>query len=271
MHGTIVLWSDHPLLSDKIDDPIADYAIWDGKNWDGKKEMVANGAFHPYCRGMWVRYNSTVDALLAHVQNHSELYNKALDQTRDEFKAKGVANPNDKTPGFLARIKELYDDDIVEKSLTWSGYELQDRYKFAGFNISVENRKGSLRCGKDKDGHEWKCRMYFDYGYIRGTEGVDGDHVDVYIGPDEESENVYVVHQNDPITGKYDEDKVMLGFPSEKEARQAYLKQYDRPGFLGDIDVIPLEEFRDKVLNKKNHGKMVKSISERVREALKVL
>jgi hypothetical protein len=118
MHGVIVLWSDHPLPSDKIDDPIASYAIWDGKNWDGKKEFVANGAFHPYCRGIWVRYNRTVDALLAHVQNHSELYNKALDQARAEFKTRGIENPNDKTPGFLDRINELYGEDIVEKSLT---------------------------------------------------------------------------------------------------------------------------------------------------------
>jgi hypothetical protein len=272
MNGVIVLWSDHPLPSDKIDDPIADFAIWDGKNWDGKKEFVANGAFHPYCRGLWVRYNGQVDALLAHVQNHSDLYNNALDQARSEWRAKGVENPNDKTPGFTERINEIFStksgEEVTQKSLTWSGYELQDRYKFAGFNISVENRAGSIRSGKDKDGHEWKCKMYFDYGYIRGSVGVDGDHVDVYIGPNEESQDVYVVHQNDPVTGKYDEDKVMLGFSSEKAARQAYLKQYDRPGFLGDIDTIPLEEFREKVLAKKNHGNMIKSVSERVREAL---
>jgi hypothetical protein len=268
MHGVIVLWSDHPLPSDKINDPIASYAIWDGKNWDGKKEFVANGAFHPYCRGIWIRYNRQVDALLAHVQNHSELYNRALDQAHAEFKSRGIENPNDKTPGFVDRINELYGEDIVEKSLTWSGHELADRYKFAGFNISIENKKGSTRSGKDKDGHKWHCKMFFDYGYIRGTEGVDGDHVDVYIGPDESAASVYIVHQNDPVTGKYDEDKIMLGFPSEKAARQAYLKQYDRPGFLGAIDVMPVEEFRNKVLSKKNHGVMIKSCSQRVKEAL---
>jgi len=108
MHGTVVLWSDHPLPSDKINDPIASYAIWDGKNWDGKKEMVANGAYHPYCRGIWVRYNSTVDALLAHLQNDSEQYNRALDQAREEYREKGINNPNDKTPGFVDRIQDYY-------------------------------------------------------------------------------------------------------------------------------------------------------------------
>jgi hypothetical protein len=132
----------------------------------------------------------------------------------------------------------------------------------------VENKRGSTRRGTDKDGHEWQCKLFFDYGYIRGTEGVDGDHVDVYIGPHEEAQSVYIVHQNDPVTGKYDEDKVMLGFSSLHDARAAYLKQYDRPGFLGKIDVMPIEEFREKVLSKQYHGKMVKSYSERVWETL---
>jgi hypothetical protein len=269
MNGVIVLWSDTPLSDDKIKDPIANFAIWDGKDWNGKKEFVAEGVFHPYCRGRWAPYNKTVDALIAHLQNKSELYNKALDQARAEYRARGIENPDDKTPGFLDRINELFvDEDVVNKSLTWSGYELQDKYKFAGFDISVENKAGSVRSGKDNDGHDWSVIMKYDYGYIRGSVGTDGDHVDVYIGPDEDAPYVYVVHQNDPVTGKYDEDKVMLGFPSMKDARQAYLKQYDRPGFLGNIDPMPLEEFREKVLSKKYHGKMVKSYSERVREAL---
>jgi len=262
MHGTIVLWSDHPLPSDKIDDPIASYSIWDGKNWNGKKEFVANGILHPYCRGVWVRYNRQVDALLAHVQNHSELYNRALDQTRAEFKSKGIENPNDKTPGFTDRINELYGEDIVEKSLTWSGHELADRYKFAGFNISIENKKGSTRSGKDKDGHKWSVFLHFDYGYIRGSEGVDGDHYDCYIGPNEDAQYVYIVNQQDPVTKKFDEQKAMIGFNSMQEAKAAYLKQYDRPGFLRDIITMPIEEFREKVLSKRYHGKVIKSVDE---------
>jgi hypothetical protein len=184
-----------------------------------------------------------------------------------EFEKRGIESPTGKTPGFRDRIQDIY-NELLGKSLTWSGHKLQDRYRFAGLDISVENKKGSTRKGVDKDGHKWSCYMNFDYGYIRGSVGVDDDHVDVYIGPDESAENVYVVHQNDPVTGKYDEDKVMLGFNSIKVARQAYLKQYDRPGFLGSIDTLPLEDFKKKVLSKKNHGKMVKSYADRVREAL---
>jgi hypothetical protein len=314
MHGVIVLWSDHPLEKDKIDDPVADYAIWDGKDWDGKKEMDANGVFHPYCRGVWVRHNgSAVNALVAEIQGKSKQFNEALEKTKQEYETKGVKNPNDttpglekrlnenygpkrgeynqkkyadafnqarkefeaqgidhptgKTPGFRDRIQEIYQQSM-DKSLTWSGYKLQDRYRFAGFNISVENKKGSTRSGTDKDGHKWAVKMNFDYGYIRGTVGVDKDHVDVYIGDNEDAQNVYIVHQNNPVTGKYDEDKIMLGFDSLHEARNAYLKQYDRPGFLGSIDAMPLEEFREKVLSNKFKGKTVKSLSQRVIETL---
>ena len=313
MHGVVVLWSDHPLGDkDKIDDPIAEYAIWDGKDWDGKKEMVANGVFHPYCRGVWVRHNgSAINALVAELQGKSKKFNEALQETKQEYETKGVQNPNDKTPGFTARVNEKYgakhrDDGLyadafrqakkefedkgidhptgktpgfrdriqeiyeesIGKSLTFSGYKLQDRYRFAGFNISVENKKGSTRSGVDNDGHKWHCKMYFDYGYIRGTVGVDKDHLDVYIGGHEDAENVYIVHQNNPATGKYDEDKVMLGFASLNEARRAYLKQYDRPGFLGSIDTMPLEEFREKALSNKFRGKTVKSLSQKVSEIL---
>lgn len=100
----------------------------------------------------------------------------------------------------------------MQKSLTWSGYELQGRTTWNGLNISIENKKGSVRRGVDKDGHKWATKMHFDYGYIRGTEGTDGDHVDCYLGGNKDAKKVYIVHQNDPVTHKYDEDKCMLGF-----------------------------------------------------------
>ena len=127
--------------------------------------------------------------------------------------------------------------------------------KIHGMDISIENKKGSIRSGTDKDGHDWSIKMNFDYGYIRGTVGKDKDHVDSYIGPNPDSVKVFVVHQNDPATGEYDEDKVMLGFDSEDEARKAYLSQYDRPGFLGDIDAMDIETFKEKAFDPANKGK----------------
>ncbi len=257
MNGVIAVWSETPLSNDKVDgDPYATVALWEGKDWNGQKNYVVNGAFHPYCRGIWTRWNSRINAYSAMLKKRSEDYNKAIDKAREEWKAKGIENPNDKTPGYIDRINELY-NGTIQKSLTWSGHELQDRYNFAGLKISVENKKGSTRSGTDKDGHEWHTFMHYDYGYIRGTEGVDGDHVDAYIGDNEDAKNVYIIHQNDPVTNKYDEDKCMLGFDSLESAKAAYLKQYDRPGFLGSITTMSIDEFKDYVLAKENHGERI--------------
>ncbi|MCQ2086616.1 MAG: hypothetical protein MJZ37_00870 [Bacilli bacterium] len=161
-----------------------------------------------------------------------------------------------------------FDEKPVEKSLTYSGFPLQGRRKFAGFNISIENKKGSYREGTDSNGHKWRVKMYHDYGYIRGTVGTDGDHVDCYLGPNENAKNVYIVHQQNPETKKYDEDKCMLGFNSLAEAKAAYKKQYDRPGFLQSITTMDLEEFRSKVLDPKNKGKIVKSLNAEMQKSI---
>lgn len=141
------------------------------------------------------------------------------------------------------------------KSETWTGHKLQGRMKINGLNISIENKKGSVRRGVDKDGHEWSVKMNYSYGRIRSSIGADGDLLDVYVGPDKNSRRVFVVHQNDPTTGKYDEDKVMLFFPTPEEAKKAYLSQYDRPGFFGEMDETDIDTFKEHALDKKNHGK----------------
>jgi len=34
-----------------VKDGIAEFALWDGKDWGDGKNKVPNGTFHPYCRG----------------------------------------------------------------------------------------------------------------------------------------------------------------------------------------------------------------------------
>lgn len=118
---------------------------------------------------------------------------------------------------------------------------------YQGLGITVENRQGSTRSGTDPDGNEWSIEMKFPYGYIRLTDGTDGDEVDVYVGPEMDSPFVYVIHQLDPDTGEYDEDKVMLGFSDPDDAKEAYLAHYDRPGFFGTMDVLSIEEFKRQI------------------------
>lgn len=114
-----------------------------------------------------------------------------------------------------------------------------------GLDIALENPKGSTRSGTDKDGKAWQSTMAHDYGYIKRTLGADGDHVDVFIGDQPDSETVYVVDQVDPKTGKFDEHKVMMGFADEQAARDGYLANYEK-GWkgLGSIKAMPVEEFK---------------------------
>jgi hypothetical protein len=146
-------------------------------------------------------------------------------------------------------------------------YKLQDSYQFMGLPIAIENKAGSYREGIDPDGHKWKQKMSLDYGYIKKTEGADGEGIDVYIGDNPEADKVYIVKQHKieavkkwkseycPKCGEhvhdcgcsdyYDEDKVFLGFDSKQAVKEAYLKQYDSPLFLGPISIMTLDAFHD--------------------------
>lgn len=115
-----------------------------------------------------------------------------------------------------------------------------------GLEISIENPKGSIRRGTDKDGHEWESKMAADYGYFTGVgEAKDGDAPDVFVGPDLGNQFVHIVNQVDPKTGRYDEMKVMLGYPSREAAIKSYLANYE-DGWkgLGDVKSMHIEDFK---------------------------
>lgn len=122
-------------------------------------------------------------------------------------------------------------------------YKMEHR-RVDGYNISIENAKGSVRRGTGADGKPWETLMHNDYGYIRGTEGVDGDHIDVFLSDTPEEGDVFVVDQVNK-DGSFDEHKVMYGFPTEQAARDAYLSNYE-PGWtgLGAITHVSKDEFK---------------------------
>lgn len=108
-----------------------------------------------------------------------------------------------------------------------SGNYSKGHLSYHGLNLAIENPAGSYRSGTGEDGKEWKTLMANDYGYIKRTEGADDDHVDVFIGDDHESEQVFVVNQINPATGLFDEHKAMLGFSCERAARDGYRANYE--------------------------------------------
>lgn len=125
-----------------------------------------------------------------------------------------------------------------------SGDYKKGHVKIQDFDIAIENPKGSVRSGVDKDGKEWSQEMHNTYGYFEGTKGKDSDDVDCFIGPNPLSEDIFVIDQLDK-DGNFDEHKVMLGFDSSEEAREAYLSNYE-DGWtgLGDITKVNIEDFR---------------------------
>ena len=61
-------------------------------------------------------------------------------------------------------------------------YEKGD-IKLQGLDIAIENPRGSERTGTGPDGKQWSVELPAHYGFVRRTEGADGDQVDVYVGP----------------------------------------------------------------------------------------
>lgn len=116
--------------------------------------------------------------------------------------------------------------------------------KVDGLNITIEQPKGSIRRGTDANGKQWESEMHNTYGYIRGTESVDGDHIDIFLSDNPTEGNVFVVDQINK-DGSFDEHKVMYGFPDMESAKQAYLSNYEE-GWqgLGNITEVSKEDFK---------------------------
>lgn len=149
----------------------------------------------------------------------------------------------------IVEAKRLHDEELKvdttpSEAQKEAGNYKKGHIKINGFDVTIEQPAGSVRSGKDVNGKEWSVTMSNTYGYIRGTEGVDGDHIDVFLGPDMNSDMVYVVDQVN-TDGSFDEHKVMMGFSSLEDARSAYLSNYEE-GWqgVGNITGVALDEFK---------------------------
>ena len=149
-------------------------------------------------------------------------------------KGKKKAGSSAPKPAGKTKQKAKAEDDMPS--------EIEKTVMFAGLNVAIENPVGSTRSG---DG--WSVKMSNDYGYIVGSIGVDGDAVDVFLGPNEFAPKVHVVHTK----GNDVEDKVMLGFDSAAEAKAAFEANYSSSKFFGSMDALSLADFTRKIFSKK--------------------
>ncbi|WP_278694509.1 LPD38 domain-containing protein [Prevotella nigrescens] len=127
--------------------------------------------------------------------------------------------------------------------------------KVDGLDITIEQPKGSIRRGTDANGKQWESEMHNTYGYIRGTESVDGDHIDIFLSDNPTEGNVFVVDQINK-DGSFDEHKVMYGFPDMESAKRAYLSNYEE-GWqgLGSITEVKKEDFKKWIDSSKRKTK----------------
>lgn len=184
----------------------------------------------------------------------SILQDKVFEKDAKEAKSFVAPSPkeNENPLDYAERIveaKRLHDEELKvdtnpSEAQKEAGNYKKGHVKINGFDVSIEQPAGSVRSGKDASGKEWSQVMNNTYGYIRGTKGVDGDHIDVFLGPDMNSDMVYVVDQVN-TDGSFDEHKVMMGFSSLEDARSAYLSNYEE-GWqgLGNITGVALDEFK---------------------------
>jgi phage gp29-like protein len=123
------------------------------------------------------------------------------------------------------------------------------RYVFAGLPIAVENPAGSHRLWQGEGGALSSTKMLCDYGFIEGYLSGDGEELDVYVGPDQEPREVYVVHQlKAPGYKAFDEDKIFLGFGSADEAKVVFCAhRNDGEQAFGGMTTIPFARFVAKL------------------------
>ena len=105
---------------------------------------------------------------------------------------------------------------------------------YAGVPVRITHRAGDVRFG---------VLLSSAYGEVPGTTAPDGQPLDVYLGPDPEEAQAFVIRQRE-LDGQL-ELKLMLGFSSAGQAVRAYLDAMPDSFFEG-VEAIPeggLEDF----------------------------
>lgn len=128
------------------------------------------------------------------------------------------------------------------------------RLDYQGLPILVETAAGETRSGTDPDGRPWSVVMPWHYGEIEGTLGLDGDPIDVMVGPDATAADVFILHLSRPGEVACDEDKAYLGFADEEAALAAFRAAYTRTDILQGVTRWRFGDFAAWVLDPDKRG-----------------
>lgn len=160
---------------------------------------------------------------------------------------KPAAKKDDKKPDPKSKKEDKEKDDKAKKKTKDSIKAISMMKFFHDLDIAIENPAGSLRKGPN-----WTAQMAADYGYFLGTLGHDGDNVDVHVGPDHASRNVWIVDMRDLETGGFDEHKVLLGYNVLKDALADFVLGYvtgDVWHRIVSINSLTMDQFKSWLAN----------------------
>lgn len=173
--------------------------------------------------------------------------------TEPEFKSKTIlkVDKSELRDAQRAATGHLYNYSSAKLE---AGNYKKGHIKVYGFSITIENAPGSIRGKKTANGDiKWQVKMPVAYGYIKKTEGADGDHVDVYIGKSLDSNSIWIIDQNKVKNNKiigFDEHKCFIGFRSLEKVIKTFLRtRKDGILALGKVVELSVDEFKNWIKN----------------------
>lgn len=177
----------------------------------------------------------------------------ALNRVLIGGKERGVADTY--SPNVLKGVEAL-DKAIVK--VKEANDPIKEKLTLHGIPLALEWRKGEVRkyfnhnpLKKKSTGTiDYNKKMEADYGYVRNVMDADGEELDVYIGPNRDSEKIFVLEKLRSSDASFDENKIMLGYDSMAEAKKSYLRHQDKDE-MGKVREITLAQFKKEFLSKK--------------------
>lgn len=131
----------------------------------------------------------------------------------------------------------LFSDIKIRNGRITSKDESRD-ILYQNIPIHIETDVGEVR--KHKHG---ETTMYYPYGCIKNTVGIDGEEIDCFIGNNPYAPNVYIIK-----LAKADrEEKTFLGWNTKEEAIMVFLAHYNSQNFLGEVTELPIQIFKEMI------------------------
>lgn len=122
------------------------------------------------------------------------------------------------------------------------GARVGDVLTYAGIPVRVDRPVGFVQTGTGADGTPWRRVYSVPYGEILGTEGGDGEPLDVFCGPAPDAPIAFWAEQKKP-DGSFNEFKLGLGWRDQGSFVAAYLAHIPAD-FLGRVWTQPVAQVK---------------------------